>query len=100
MTTLTRQTKETNITLSLNIDGSGVYKINTGVGFFDHMLESFSKHSLIDLEVECSGDTHVDDHHTVEDVGIVLAQALKEEIYPIALAKNEKISVPSTKGVL
>jgi imidazoleglycerol-phosphate dehydratase len=83
MTTVTRETKETKITLSLDTNGRGKYSINTGVGFFDHMLESFSKHSLIDLEIACVGDIHVDDHHTVEDVGIVLGQAIKEEIYPI-----------------
>ncbi|WP_456381858.1 imidazoleglycerol-phosphate dehydratase HisB [Hydrogenimonas sp.] len=63
--------------------GKGVSKISTGVGFFDHMLESLSKHGQFDLTVECEGDTHVDDHHTVEDVGIVLGQALGEAIYPI-----------------
>ncbi len=78
-----RETKETNIVLKLDIEGNGKSKISTGVGFFDHMLESFSKHSQFDLEVVCEGDTHVDDHHTVEDVGIVLGQALNEAIYPI-----------------
>lgn len=78
-----RETKETKIVLKLDIEGVGKSKIATGVGFFDHMLESFSKHSQFDLEVVCEGDTHVDDHHTVEDVGIVLGQALNEAIYPI-----------------
>lgn len=78
-----RKTKETEITVKLNTEGSGTSKIATGVGFFDHMLESFSKHSLIDLEVSCKGDTHIDDHHSVEDVGIVLGSALAEAIYPI-----------------
>ncbi|WP_456402795.1 imidazoleglycerol-phosphate dehydratase HisB [Hydrogenimonas sp.] len=78
-----RETKETKIILRLDIEGSGESKISTGVGFFDHMLESFSKHALFDLEVECEGDTHVDDHHTVEDVGIVLGQALNEAVYPL-----------------
>ncbi len=78
-----RETKETKIVLKLDIDGSGASNVSTGVGFFDHMLESFSKHAQMDLEVECDGDTHVDDHHTVEDVGIVLGQALKEAVYPL-----------------
>lgn len=83
MITKERITKETKITLTLDIHGSGKSSISTGIGFFDHMLESFSKHSLIDLVITCDGDLHVDGHHTVEDVGIVLGQALKEAIYPI-----------------
>ncbi len=79
-----RETKETKIDLELDIEGCGESHIRTGVGFFDHMLESFSKHAFFDLKIECEGDTHVDDHHTVEDVGIVLGQALRESIYPIA----------------
>jgi imidazoleglycerol-phosphate dehydratase len=78
-----RQTKETNITLSLTLYGEGKSSISTGVGFLDHMLESFAKHSWIDLEISCIGDTHIDDHHSVEDVGIVLGQALREAIFPI-----------------
>lgn len=79
----TRKTKETDITIKLNLDGSGKSTINTGVGFLDHMLESFSKHSLIDLDITCSGDTHIDDHHSVEDVGIVLGSLLADALYPI-----------------
>jgi imidazoleglycerol-phosphate dehydratase len=75
-----RDTKETQIRLKLDIDGQGISKIKTGIGFFDHMLTLFSKHSLIDLEVVANGDLEVDYHHTVEDVGIVLGQALKEAI--------------------
>lgn len=78
-----RKTKETDIQVELNIYGSGKSNIQTGIGFFDHMLEAFSKHSLIDLNLTCKGDTHIDFHHSVEDVGIVLGQALKEAIYPI-----------------
>ncbi len=78
-----RTTKETDITLSLNLRGEGKSTVSTNVGFLDHMLESFAKHALIDLEVSCVGDTHIDDHHSVEDVGIVLGQALREAIYPI-----------------
>jgi imidazoleglycerol-phosphate dehydratase len=84
MITKQRQTKETQIALELSINGTGKSKIQTGIGFFDHMLEAFSKHSLIDLNLTCKGDTHVDFHHSVEDVGIVLGQALKEAIYPIS----------------
>jgi len=83
MLTKTRTTKETDITVSLKLEGSGKSNINTGVGFLDHMLESFAKHSLIDLDVSCKGDTHIDDHHSVEDVGIVLGSLLAQAIYPV-----------------
>jgi len=83
MITKTRTTKETDITVSLDLNGSGKSNINTGVGFLDHMLESFSKHSLVDLDISCKGDTHIDDHHSVEDVGIVLGSLLAEAIYPV-----------------
>ncbi|MBE0491899.1 MAG: imidazoleglycerol-phosphate dehydratase HisB [Sulfurospirillum sp.] len=83
MTKITRKTKETDITLELQLYGSGKSNIQTGIGFFDHMLEAFSKHSLIDLNLTCKGDLHIDFHHSVEDVGIVLGQALKKAIYPI-----------------
>jgi imidazoleglycerol-phosphate dehydratase len=75
-----RETKETQIRLRLNIDGQGKSAISTGIGFFDHMLTLFSKHSLIDLDLSASGDLEVDYHHTVEDTGIVLGQALKEAL--------------------
>ena len=78
-----RETKETKIELSLDTRGVGRSTVETGVGFFDHMLESFAKHAQFDLQVVCKGDLHVDGHHTVEDVGIVLGQALAEAIYPI-----------------
>jgi len=83
MIEITRETKETQITVKLNLYGSGKSNIHTGVGFFDHMLESFTKHAHIDMEVYCQGDVHIDDHHTVEDVGIVIGQALREAIYPV-----------------
>jgi len=83
MTELKRETKETNIELELKVYGTGKNKINSGVGFFDHMLEGFSKHSLIDLNLNCKGDTYVDFHHTVEDIGIVLGEALHKEIFPV-----------------
>ena len=78
-----RETKETQIEVKLNLYGSGKANINTGVGFYDHMLEAFTKHAHIDLEVSCNGDTHIDDHHSVEDVAIVIGQALKKAIYPV-----------------
>lgn len=77
---LTRKTKETDISLSLNLDGTGQSSINTGVGFFDHMLTHLSKHSLIDLTVSAKGDTHIDDHHTVEDISLVLGSALDKAL--------------------
>lgn len=77
---INRNTAETKIQLSLNLDGEGITSIQTGIGFFDHMLTHIGKHSLSDLQVEASGDLEVDCHHTVEDVGIVLGQALKEAI--------------------
>jgi len=83
MITQTRKTKETDITISLNLNGTGKSNIDSGVGFLDHMLTSFSKHSLIDLDIKCKGDTHIDDHHSVEDIGIVLGTLLAEAIYPV-----------------
>ncbi len=83
MIEITRETKETQISVKLNLYGKGEAKIDTGVGFYDHMLEAFTKHSHIDMEVTCKGDTHIDDHHSVEDVAIVIAQALGKAIYPV-----------------
>ena len=75
-----RKTAETEISVALKLDGTGKYKINTGVGFFDHMLEQLARHSLIDLEIKANGDNHIDDHHTVEDTGIALGQALAKAV--------------------
>lgn len=75
-----RNTKETRIRVRLNLDGSGQYKVSTGVGFFDHMLEGFARHGLFDLEVEVKGDLYVDCHHTIEDTGIVLGQVIREAV--------------------
>lgn len=75
-----RQTTETNITLSLNLDGTGQHEISTGVGFLDHMLTAVAVHALFDLEVQATGDLHIDSHHTIEDVGIVLGQALNQAL--------------------
>jgi imidazoleglycerol-phosphate dehydratase len=77
---ITRTTRETDITLSVKLDGTGRSDCLTGVGFFDHMLDQLAKHSLIDLAVRANGDLHIDDHHTVEDVGIALGQALREAL--------------------
>ena len=77
---IARETKETKIALTLDIDGTGSYDIDTGVGFFDHMLELFTRHGRFDMSVKCDGDTWVDSHHTVEDVGIVMGQAFKEAL--------------------
>ena len=73
-----RKTKETNISVELNIDGKGKYKIHTKIGFLDHMLEQLSKHSLIDMKVSAKGDTHIDLHHTTEDTGIAIGEAIKK----------------------
>ena len=75
-----RKTKETEITLSLGLDGTGASKVKTPIPFFSHMLEAFAKHGLVDLAVEAQGDVEVDQHHTVEDVGIVLGQAVKQAL--------------------
>ncbi|MEX5727066.1 imidazoleglycerol-phosphate dehydratase [Rhodovulum iodosum] len=73
---ITRKTAETDISVEIDLDGTGAYDMATGVGFFDHMLDQLARHSLIDMTVRCTGDTHIDDHHSVEDVGIALGQAL------------------------
>jgi imidazoleglycerol-phosphate dehydratase len=78
--TITRKTAETEITVEINLDGTGAYDNETGVGFFDHMLDQLARHSLIDMTVRCAGDLHIDDHHTVEDVGIALGQALTQAL--------------------
>ena len=75
-----RETKETKIRVTVDVDGSGKSQVSTGIGFFDHMLESFAKHSAMDLIVEATGDLHIDQHHTMEDVGIVIGQAFKEAV--------------------
>ncbi len=75
-----RKTKETEITAKVDLDGSGNFSISTGIGFFDHMLEQLSRHSLIDISLQAKGDLHVDKHHTVEDCGIVLGQAIAKSL--------------------
>lgn len=78
--TISRKTSETEISVTLNLDGTGVYQNTTGVGFFDHMLDQLSRHALIDLQVSARGDLHIDDHHTVEDTGIAIGQALTKAL--------------------
>ncbi|MGR3804265.1 imidazoleglycerol-phosphate dehydratase HisB [Marinibacterium profundimaris] len=77
---ITRKTAETDITVTVNLDGTGSYDNRTGVGFFDHMLDQLARHALIDMHVKAVGDLHIDDHHTVEDVGIALGQALSQAV--------------------
>lgn len=75
--TITRNTSETQITVSINLDGTGKAQFDTGIPFLEHMLDQIARHGLIDLNITCKGDTHIDDHHSVEDIGITLGQALK-----------------------
>ena len=77
---IARKTNETQIEVSINLDGTGEHNMLTGIGFFDHMLDQLSRHSLIDMDVRCKGDLHIDFHHSVEDVGIALGQAIKEAL--------------------
>ena len=78
--TITRNTAETQISVTINLDGTGKYDNQTGVGFFDHMLDQLSRHSLIDMTIRAAGDYHIDDHHTVEDTGIALGQAIVQAV--------------------
>ena len=78
--TITRKTTETSIVASVSLDGTGTYDMKTGVGFFDHMMEQLARHSLIDMKIEAKGDLHIDDHHTVEDCGIALGQAVAKAL--------------------
>lgn len=78
--TIKRKTNETDISVSVNLDGTGTFEIDTGIGFFNHMLEQLSRHSLIDMKIKAVGDTYIDDHHTVEDCGIALGEAIKQAL--------------------
>ena len=90
-----RKTRETEISVSVNIDGAGKSDISTGVGFFDHMLDQLARHSLIDIEITAKGDLHIDDHHTVEDVGIALGQAIKSALGDrIGITRYADVSLP------
>jgi imidazoleglycerol-phosphate dehydratase len=81
---ISRKTKETEIEVSVDLDGAGLAKITTGIGFFDHMLEQLARHSLIDIEIQAKGDLHIDQHHTVEDTGIALGQAIRRALGDMA----------------
>ena len=78
--TISRKTSETSIDVTVNLDGTGAYTVSTGIGFFDHMLEQLSRHGLIDLDVKTIGDLHIDQHHTVEDTGIAIGEAVKQAL--------------------
>lgn len=80
VTTIKRKTKETDISLTLNLDGSGISHVSTGIGFFDHMIEGFSRHGFFDIDLQVQGDLYVDCHHTIEDVGIVLGKAIEKAV--------------------
>jgi len=77
---VTRKTAETNIRVAVNLDGTGQSKLSTGIGFLDHMIDQIARHGLIDLDVQCEGDLHIDGHHTVEDIGITLGQAFAQAV--------------------
>jgi imidazoleglycerol-phosphate dehydratase len=97
---INRKTSETTIKLSLNLDGEGKRTISTGIGFFDHMLDLLAKHALFDLDIKASGDTEVDYHHTVEDVGICLGQAVKEALGDKAgIVRFANVSVPMQESL-
>jgi imidazoleglycerol-phosphate dehydratase len=93
--TIKRKTKETDIEVAVNLDGSGVSEIATGIGFFDHMLDLLARHSRIDMKVKAVGDLHIDDHHTSEDVGIALGQAVKQALGDMAgITRYASIHMP------
>ena len=95
-----RKTNETNINLSLNLDGDGKRSVSTGIGFFDHMLDLLAKHALFDLEIKATGDTNVDFHHTVEDVGICMGLAVKEALGEKAgIVRFSNVSVPMQESL-
>ena len=91
---ISRKTKETNINVELNIDGKGKYKVDTGIGFLDHMLEQLSKHSSMDMNIKAKGDTHIDLHHTTEDTGIAIGECLKKAFF-----KHSPIAIPVSSVV-
>src|SRR5665647_1888876 len=82
---VTRNTAETRITVKVNLDGTGQSHLSTGIGFFDHMLDQIARHGLIDLDIQATGDLHIDGHHTVEDVGITLGQAVHKAVGDLSL---------------
>lgn len=93
--TVTRKTKETDVSVTVTLDGSGRARVATGIGFFDHMLDQIARHGLIDLDVTAKGDLHIDDHHTVEDVGISLGQAVKKALGDMrGIARYAEATIP------
>jgi len=97
---LRRKTKETDISVELNIDGKGTYKVSTTIPFLDHMLDLMFKHGLFDAKVKAAGDTHIDDHHTVEDMGLALGQALKEALGDMkGIRRYGQASVPMDEAL-
>ena len=98
--TVTRKTAETDISVEINLDGTGVYDNQTGVGFFDHMLDQLARHALIDMTISAAGDLHIDDHHTVEDTGIALGQALTEAMGDIMDAFPAAAVAPTDDDIL
>jgi imidazoleglycerol-phosphate dehydratase len=97
---INRKTNETNINLSLNLDGEGKRSVSTGIGFFDHMLDLLAKHALFDLDIKATGDTNVDFHHTVEDVGICMGLAVKEALGEKAgIVRFANVSVPMQESL-
>ncbi|HEY5081282.1 MAG TPA: imidazoleglycerol-phosphate dehydratase HisB [Bauldia sp.] len=98
--TILRKTKETGISVTVNLDGDGKAKIGTGLGFFDHMLEQVARHSLIDITIKAKGDLHIDQHHTVEDVGIALGQAIKQALGDLkGITRYADVSLPMDEAM-
>jgi imidazoleglycerol-phosphate dehydratase len=98
--TIFRKTKETDISVTVNLDGDGKAKIGTGLGFFDHMLEQVARHSLIDITIKAKGDLHIDQHHTVEDVGIALGQAIKQALGDLkGITRYADVSLPMDEAM-
>ena len=98
--TVKRKTKETDIAVTVALDGTGKARINTGVGFFDHMLEQVARHSLIDITVKAKGDLHIDQHHTVEDVGIALGSAIKQALGDLnGVARYADVHLPMDEAL-
>ncbi len=98
--TIKRKTKETDISLDLNLDGSGKYSINTSIPFFDHMLSLMCKHGLFDVKLKAKGDIDIDDHHTVEDIGIVLGKAVKQALGDMkGISRYGQASVPMDEAL-
>jgi len=99
--TIARKTNETDIALTLNLDGSGMFEGASGIGFFDHMLTLFTRHARYDLTVKCSGDTHIDFHHSVEDIGICLGSAFAEAVGNAAgIARYGDITLPMDEALI